>query len=1164
MSRLPRDPARPGLTAPIATNEIHSSTTTHHSSNAAPGPSHKQPPSHARPAMFSPPDSAYADRAQPSPSVGPFSEIRLAPATRTSVVTTTTTTTVHYAPILIPRSRGVRPAQSSFSHHPHPRSHSQGSSLGTQPLTPKSSFAQLFDNEDAVSQASGLRLDPKMYPLSQAPWPGGMKKFKLAMGDIAGTFYDQAQDRAVPDTEAADSSADASMDSVGGSADRKGKGKARETGYSLGGIPPGTHPEPFLHQHSSQPRHERERGAHAQRRRSRRSRPFGSGEGDANDASDEDGPLHRPPRMSLDMDSGVDMGPTGPSGTGGARLPSPGPPRKRARATSHARDRSSSVESDAPGAGAPVFTSSAAGAAANAATLPSPHMSPPSPVPTFGGGDDSQECLEEDLEEEPVHGDSRRFADLDPDAIDLGSGKSISALLSLPDFVNTFDQLSPQLQAYFIFTFLKRSSIPVLQTINNIIAPSLRRDFLTDLPPELSVQILGYLDAKTLCRASVVCKGWRRLVDGEWRVWKERLVVDGLWIGDGSEEREAKEIASGTKENLFLKRWKAGVWDTDSAWTGKREEDAMLIDSILSPSRRFSHPVTLASPASSREASPFSPGGHFTHPYKKLYRRRFVTRLNWAEKEPNRVTFACHANNVVTCLQFDKTKVVSASDDHSINVFDTLTGQPKARLSGHEGGVWALQYIGNILVSGSTDRTVRIWDLKTGKCTHVFVGHTSTVRCLQIVEPENINPDPNGVPVWEPPFPLIVTGSRDWSLRVWKLPSPERDAEYHPTVPMSPTEENTDPTENPYHLRHLAGHRHAVRALAAHGRTLVSGSYDCQVRVWDMLTGDCKQRLVGHSQKVYSVVYDHLRQQCASGSMDGTVRLWSTTEGTCLATLEGHSSLVGLLGLSYRNLVSAAADSTLRIWDPQTGACRHTLAAHSGAITCFQHDENKVISGSDGTLKMWDVTDGSFTRDLLTGLTGVWQVSFDERFCVAAVQRNGQSEFEILDFGPVDEEEDEPLKEEPSASVDVEDRRLIKAEEEDDRIVDDDAPDAEDADKLLGLTELPDYSGRAAAPAASGSGSGSTRTVRRAASLHNLQLQTTPHGPSASTSASDRLPSSQIEQDDDEGGDAPAIEDGAEAMMEVEEDGEDDEPVEPLAFGDFGEGEEAVEGEGLE
>lgn len=54
---------------------------------------------------------------------------------------------------------------------------------------------------------------------------------------------------------------------------------------------------------------------------------------------------------------------------------------------------------------------------------------------------------------------------------------------------------------------------------------------------------------------------------------------------------------------------------------------------------------------------------------------------------------------------------------------------------------------------------------------------------------------------------------------------------------------------NPFHLRLLEGHAHAVRALAAHGRTLVSGSYDATVRVWDIITGESKFILIGHTQK---------------------------------------------------------------------------------------------------------------------------------------------------------------------------------------------------------------------------------------------------------------------------------------------------------------------------
>jgi len=135
------------------------------------------------------------------------------------------------------------------------------------------------------------------------------------------------------------------------------------------------------------------------------------------------------------------------------------------------------------------------------------------------------------------------------------------------------------------------------------------------------------------------------------------------------------------------------------------------------------------------------------------------------------------------------------------------------------------------------------------------------------------------------------------------------------------------------------------------------------------------------------------------------VRVWNLQTGQCQYALTGHTSLVGLLGLSPSHLVSAAADSTLRIWDPDTGELRHTLAAHTGAITCFQHDEFKVLSGSDGNLKMWNIRDGTVVRDLLTGITGVWQVVFEGRWCVAASNRNDATVLDVWDFGNEDDED---------------------------------------------------------------------------------------------------------------------------------------------------------------
>lgn len=937
-----------------------------------------------------------------------YALLHLGPATTTTTVTTTTHTTTHFAPLRIPKSRPLRPAYSSFS-----GPSGDAAPRFDPPLTPRSSLRRLYEDEVSASgdaaRGSTLALDPRMYPLSQAEWPGSMRQFRMALGDMQTTFVEDPADLPAGRTD------EARPTGTGQRPDARVKGK----GLAMLTPSRADDGEPVSPSDTTDAREGR--GPLHQRRLSRRARAHGGGQG-----------LEWMEEDDAEADAvGADQ-----------RQLSPGPPRKRPRANStaaEARRPSADVDMAALHAAAvaerrasqatmlnPFAVTTAAPHPGMAATLPSPNQSPPSPVPTAGSDSQGDEAVEEAA----ARGHALQ-------TYDFGSGAALSSLLSLPDFIRTFDELPAALQSYTIFQLLRRAPLPVLQTLNQVIEPSLRRDFLSDLPPELGAYILGFIDAQTLCRATLVCRAWKRLVDGDAlpRVWRDKLQADGLWVGDGSDEREALDIARGYKEDLFTKRWKAGVWDepvrtfspvgishpvTLFAHALSRllhVQDSTCVKAENAEGSAFStHPATsfeyrLASPSSSREASPFPPA-HVKPAYKALYRRRTLVRHNWKSGTPTRTTFPSsipiagnpnNGNHVVTSLQFDSDKVVSASDDNTISVFDMQTGTLRANLSGHIGGVWALQYAGNVLVSGSTDRTVRVWDLETARCTHVFVGHTSTVRCLQIVEPENVNPDPHGAPVWEPAFPLIVTGSRDFSLRVWKLPMPGKDRDYLPKMPEH--EDEHDPASmNPYHLRHLTGHTQAVRALAAKGNTLVSGSYDMDVRVWDVSTGRCRHILRGHTQKVYSVVYDHVRKQCASGSMDGTVRLWSTETGECKSVLEGHTSLVGLLGLTHRNLVSAAADWTLRIWDPATGACRHSLAAHQGAITCFQHDDDKVISGSDGTLKMWDVRTGEFVRDLLTNLTGVWQVAFDERFCVAAVSRNGRSEFEILDFGAIEPE----------------------------------------------------------------------------------------------------------------------------------------------------------------
>ncbi|KAG9245583.1 WD40-repeat-containing domain protein [Calycina marina] len=651
------------------------------------------------------------------------------------------------------------------------------------------------------------------------------------------------------------------------------------------------------------------------------------------------------------------------------------------------------------------------------ASLPSPGLSP-----TYHGDDYHED------------GDSESHTPRNISRNTSPAPTSTSSILATGSILRAFEAMPTELKSFMMFQFLKRCPMKTLHIVANVVNPALKYDFLGQLPAELGDYILSYLNHRDLARAAQVSKKWRNQIDPNEKLWKKLFDADGFVMPAGELDKAIKQGwgwqdpygPDGFEDDLSPSDTVAVKAESLSIFGGrfevsrslrstKRKRTPALPSSERSKRRAVEHdgpgktrdassakfensgPETAASAAALAVPEPASGDSSSLrnlHLFKSLYRRHYLLKSSWTggKIEPRHFAFPAHPRHVITCLQFDDDKILTGSDDTLIHVYDTKTGTLRKKLEGHEGGVWALQYEGNVLVSGSTDRSVRVWDIEKGLCTQVFHGHTSTVRCLQILMPEPTGLTGKGQPAALPEKPLIITGSRDSQLRVWRLPE-QGEKRYIQSGPPA------NDAECPYFVRVLQGHTHSVRAIAANQDTLVSGSYDNSVRVWRISTGETIWRLLGHQMKVYSVVLDTKRNRCISGSMDNFVKIWSLETGQCLYTLEGHTSLVGLLDLRDERLVSAAADSTLRIWDPENGQCKSTLTAHTGAITCFQHDGQKVISGSDRTLKMWNIKTGECVKDLLTDLSGVWQVKFDQRRCVAAVQRDGRTFVEVIDFG---------------------------------------------------------------------------------------------------------------------------------------------------------------------
>lgn len=268
---------------------------------------------------------------------------------------------------------------------------------------------------------------------------------------------------------------------------------------------------------------------------------------------------------------------------------------------------------------------------------------------------------------------------------------------------------------------------------------------------------------------------------------------------------------------------------------------------------------------------------------------------------------------------------------------------------------------------------------RISQCIHSLPGHTSTIRCIKVL----------------PHRPIAVSGSRDYTLRVWDI-------------------------QRGRCLHTLRGHTKSVRCVEVWGNMAVSGSYDNTAKVstqtlfiisatkgltiklqklWNLDTGECLQTFTGHYSQIYSIAFNG--SLVITGSLDSTVRVWSPGTGECLALLQGHTALVGQLQLSGTTLVTGGSDGRVIIFDLSSMSCIHRLCAHDNSVTCLQFDKRFIVSGgNDGRVKLWDVKTGEFVRELTKPCDAVWRTSFRGERIVVLCQREGRTCLEVVSFRP--------------------------------------------------------------------------------------------------------------------------------------------------------------------
>ncbi|KAF9058728.1 quinon protein alcohol dehydrogenase-like superfamily [Rhodocollybia butyracea] len=185
-------------------------------------------------------------------------------------------------------------------------------------------------------------------------------------------------------------------------------------------------------------------------------------------------------------------------------------------------------------------------------------------------------------------------------------------------------------------------------------------------------------------------------------------------------------------------------------------------------------------------------------------------------------------------------------------------------------------------------------------------------------------------------------------------------------------------------LQVFRGHTERVLSVAysPDGKHIVSGSGDKTICIWNSETGEELRVLRGHAQSVISVACSPDGKYIVSGSKDKTIRIWDSEMGGEEKVLRGHTNWVQSVACSLdgKKIVSGSYDQTICIWNLETGEELHVLQGHTHLVlsVAFSPDGNRIVSGSaDCTVRIWDAGTGKEVGAPLEGPTDlVWSVAY--------------------------------------------------------------------------------------------------------------------------------------------------------------------------------------------
>ena len=163
-------------------------------------------------------------------------------------------------------------------------------------------------------------------------------------------------------------------------------------------------------------------------------------------------------------------------------------------------------------------------------------------------------------------------------------------------------------------------------------------------------------------------------------------------------------------------------------------------------------------------------------------------------------------------------------------------------------------------------------------------------------------------------------------------------------------------------------------AMSPDGNTLISGSRDRTIKIWNLTNGQLQRELAGHELTVTALAISPNGQIIASGSRDETVKVWDFHTGEVRYILENHAEEVRkeiaclLFSLDGQILYSCSAGGTTFCWDINTGKKLSAGSLFWGSSLLAMSADGRTIAGTYiGTLTVYDLPQNTWRFRVETG-----------------------------------------------------------------------------------------------------------------------------------------------------------------------------------------------------